>query len=121
MKYRVVVAFKDLQDSNHQYFVGDTYPRNGAETNPARIAELSSKDNRAGLVLIEQVKEAKAEPKVEEVVAEEPKAVTGFAYTKAEIMRMSVAKLRTIAEELELDSSLSGAKLKPLIIEKLGL
>lgn len=102
MKYKVIVAFKDLQDSNHQYLVGETYPREGADVSASRIAELASKDNRAGMVLIEGV-EDKSE------------------YTRSDIQKMSTLSLKTLAQELGLDSELSGAKLKPLIIEKLGL
>ena len=102
MKYKVIVAFKDLQDSNHQYLVGETYPREGADVSASRIAELASKDNRAGMVLIEGV-----EDKPE--------------YTRSDIQKMSALSLKTLAQELGLDSELSGAKLKPLIIEKLGL
>ena len=65
--YKVVSAFTDIQDNNHLYSVGDEYPRKGAKANDDRIAELSSKDNKVGVVLIEKVKEKKASKVVSEV------------------------------------------------------
>ena len=50
------------------------------------------------------------EPVPEEVV--EPKG-----YTRTEINRMNVEELKALAETEGLDSSLSGAKLKKLLIE----
>lgn len=55
--YKVIKFFHDLQDKNHEYNVGDTYPRKGLEPSPERIAELSGKDNKQGAPLIEKVKE----------------------------------------------------------------
>lgn len=56
-KYVVVYkAFKDLEDDNHFYKKGDTYPREGLKPTKKRIAELSSKKNKIGEVLIEAVK-----------------------------------------------------------------
>ena len=53
--YKVIVRFKDLQDDNHVYLVGDTFPRKGAEVSAKRISELSTKKNRRGIALIEEV------------------------------------------------------------------
>ena len=56
-KYVVVYkAFKDLEDDNYIYKKGDTYPREGLKPTKKRIAELSSKKNKIGEVLIEAVK-----------------------------------------------------------------
>lgn len=54
--YRVIKAFTDLQAS-HVYYVGDTFPHNGAEVDAERIAELASDKNRLGVPLIEEVAE----------------------------------------------------------------
>lgn len=61
--YEVIVMFYDLLDFKqtkggrlyHCYEVGDRYPRDGAETTEARIAELSTGQNRRGIPLIRMV------------------------------------------------------------------
>ena len=64
MTYKVVKNFADLQDGNHVYFAGDTFPRKGVEVSDERIAELASTANKRREILIEAVKEpAKAEKK----------------------------------------------------------
>lgn len=64
--YKVVSYFTDLQDANHPYNIGDTYPRNGLTVTAERIAELAGKSNLRGMPLIEEVREkadkVKAEP-----------------------------------------------------------
>ena len=55
--YRVVHKFYDLQDNNHAYSVGDTFPHNGVEVIAERIAELASDKNRLGVPLIEEIAE----------------------------------------------------------------
>ena len=55
--YRVVHKFYDLQDNNHAYYVGDTFPHNGVEVGAERIAELSSDKNLQGVPLIEEISE----------------------------------------------------------------
>ena len=55
--YKVVHKFFDLQDNNHAYSVGDTFPHNGVEVDSERIAELSSGKNRLGVPLIEKIAE----------------------------------------------------------------
>ena len=55
--YRVINRFFDLQDNNHAYSVGDTFPHNGVEVEAERIAELSSDKNRLGVPLIEEIAE----------------------------------------------------------------
>ena len=64
--YRVLRDFADLQDREHIYRAGDTFPRSGMEPDEGRIAELSSPRNRLGVPLIEQVEEP------DPVTAEEP-------------------------------------------------
>ena len=53
--YRVVVAFKDLEDNGHVYKLGDEFPRKNVDVLEERIAELSSTNNKRGVVLIEEV------------------------------------------------------------------
>lgn len=59
MGYRVIKFFTDLQDNNHPYNVGDTFPREGAKASKKRLAELSSDKNKQGKVLIVKVEETK--------------------------------------------------------------
>lgn len=59
-EYKVIRYFTDLQDNNYAYHVGDTYPREGIDPKPSRIAELSSANNKRGIPLIEAVKDSKA-------------------------------------------------------------
>ncbi|WP_245669364.1 hypothetical protein [Caryophanon tenue] len=54
MKYKVIKQFKDLQDNNHIYNVGDKYPRKG-RINKERAEELSSTNNKIGLPLIMEI------------------------------------------------------------------
>ena len=76
--YKVVKDFTDLQDNNHVYLAGDTYPRKGTKSDAKRVEELSSKANKRGEALIEAVErpqKAKFSPvkeekaKADEVVA----------------------------------------------------
>lgn len=55
-KYKVIYMFRDLQDNDHIYRVGDKYPRKGRVAK-ARIDELSSTDNKIGKPLIEEINE----------------------------------------------------------------
>ena len=55
--YRVINRFFDLQDNNHAYSVGDTFPHNGVEVDAKRIAELASNKNRLCVPLIEEIAE----------------------------------------------------------------
>lgn len=79
MKYVVVTDFTDKIDK-HIYRTGDEFPRSGVEVSAERVAELTSKDNMRGVVLIKAVQERKIQPekketsKVEEVVAPKKKA-----------------------------------------------
>ena len=57
--YRVIKYFTDLQDNNHEYNVGDIYPRNKKKVSASRIKELSTDENRRGIPLIEKVEEPK--------------------------------------------------------------
>ena len=54
---KVIKFFHDLQDKNHEYNVGDIYPREGLKPTPERIAELSGSENKQGQPLIAEVSE----------------------------------------------------------------
>ena len=55
--YKVIKSFTDLQDNNHAYYVGGTFPHNGGDVDAERIAELSSDKNLQGVPLIEEIAE----------------------------------------------------------------
>lgn len=57
--YKVIEYFMDLQDKNHEYNVGDTFPRKGLKVTEERLAELAGSDNKRGVPVIEKVKETK--------------------------------------------------------------
>ena len=64
--YKVIAYFVDLKDNNHEYRVGDTFPRKGLKVDDARLAELSGKENKRGIPLIQKVEEtATAAPAVD--------------------------------------------------------
>jgi hypothetical protein len=123
MSYRVIHKFVDLQDFGHLYRVGDKYPRLGMNVKQSRIDELASNKNRAGEPLI-----ALSKPKADvdftqymnEPIADKTEK---HEYTKTEINRTSTSDLRIIATEQGIDNAeeLTGAELKKLLIEKLGL
>lgn len=65
MKYVVVTDFTDKNDK-HIYRVGDEFPHSGADVSAERVAELTSKDNMRGEVLIKALQESKIQPEKEE-------------------------------------------------------
>ena len=69
MKYVVLRYFTDLQDNNHIYHTGDSFPRVGFEVSEERLKELSTKKNLRGIPLIEKIEEP-ADKSVEEPVEE---------------------------------------------------
>lgn len=113
MSYKVIHYFTDLQDFNHPYKVGDTFPRLGLKVSEARLKELSSNKNKQKKPLIELVKDVEpVEEKKEDTV-----------YTKTDINRMSTQDLRTlaVAQGFEDVEEYTGAELKKMLIDKLGL
>ena len=91
--YKVIKLFADLQDNNHEYNVGDIYPRKGLEVKEARIAELSGKDNKQGCPLIVKVEE------------------------KTDLKKMKVEELQAYAKEKGIE--LDGATKKDEILAKI--
>ncbi len=57
MAYKVINYFTDLQDDNHEYNVGDVFPRTGKQVSKERLTELSNTSNRQKKALIERVDE----------------------------------------------------------------
>ena len=55
MGYKVIHYFEDLQDFNHPYKVGDTFPRLGMVVTEGRLKELSGSNNKQGKPLIKKV------------------------------------------------------------------
>ena len=56
MKYIVIHSFKDLQDNEHIYQVGDFYPRKDIkDVSDERIEELLSANNKIGKSLIKVI------------------------------------------------------------------
>lgn len=56
MKYIVIHSFKDLQDDNYIYQVGDFYPRKDIkDISDERIEELSGINNKIGKSLIKKI------------------------------------------------------------------
>lgn len=66
MMYKVIRMFTDLQDGNYEYHVGDAFPRQGVSASEARFAELSGRNNRQGVPLIEAVPEPETTAPAEE-------------------------------------------------------
>lgn len=109
MGYTVIHYFVDLQDSNHPYKVGDTFPRLGLVVSDARLKELSSNRNKQGKPLI-----AKAEEKSIEK--------NETTLTKTEINRMPLAELKELAKREGIDADeMKGGEIKTALIEKYNL
>lgn len=70
--YVVKAFFTDLQDNNHAYNVGDTFPRDGMAVTPDRIKELSGTQNKRGIALIEEVRGAEETTTISENETVEP-------------------------------------------------
>ena len=70
--YKVIKFFRDLQDKNHAYHEGDSFPRMGVQVSEERLKELSTDANKRHMPLIAKVD-------VEPVGLEEPEEpVEGF-------------------------------------------
>lgn len=122
MSWKVIHHFTDSQDSGYKYKVGDKFPRLGKTVSDERIKELSGRGNRQKMPVIEFVKDKAKQVEIVENV-EEVSVEKETVYTKTDINRMSVQDLRTLAmaqgfEDVEENT---GAELKKMLIEKLGL
>lgn len=112
MSYRVIHHFTDLQDSNHPYYEGDTFPRSGLKVSDERLNELAGSQNKQGKPLIEWIEIVEGKNVREEKV-----------YTKTEINRMPITDLKELASKngIENAEELTGAELKKILIEKFEL
>lgn len=54
MVYVAAVDFIDLEDSEHLYRAGETYPRQGLKPTKKRLESLSTNANKMGYPLIEK-------------------------------------------------------------------
>lgn len=112
--YRVIKRFTDLQDGNHLYIEGDTFPREGVTASEARLVELSTTANRRHIPLIEEVEDGTSTP-IEVKAADLPdsgkavKIVEGHFDEKA-LSAMKVDDLSKLATDLGVD--ISKAKVK---------
>ena len=55
-KYKAITVFKDLQDENYIYRVGDKFPRKG-RAKKERVEELMGSDNLIGKPVLCEVEE----------------------------------------------------------------
>lgn len=112
MEYVVTHSFTD-KDTKEHYAVGDRYPHRGFGKKD-RIAELSSENNKRGIVLIESVKEKKTDESVTEVVS-------GLV-TRDEVEKMKYMALKSVATKNGIDpEGKKAVELRAEIIEKLKL
>ena len=63
--YKVIKHFRDLQDKNYSYEVGDIFPREGLKVTEERLEELAGSNNKQGRPLIELVEVHDDEPTAE--------------------------------------------------------
>lgn len=57
MSYKVIERFKDLQDKNRVYEIGDKFPATKRKVSEERLEELSGDSNKLGKPVIEEVGE----------------------------------------------------------------
>ena len=60
--FEVVRAFRDAQNDDHYYAVGDAYPVHGYTPSESRIEELVKGTNKYGNVYLKKLEETPAEP-----------------------------------------------------------
>lgn len=123
MSYKVIRFFTDLQDFNHPYKVGDTFPRKGMNVSEARLKELSSKNNKQGQPLIELVKDVEKDDFSQYMNPPEESKRIQNQYNKTIINRMSTAELKELAKEQGIKNAeeMTGADLKVELIKHFGL
>lgn len=87
--YIVISSFKDLQDNEHIYEIGDIYPHEGKDINEItkeRIEELKTSKNKKGRILIKELdlKEDVKQNVEKEITSEEEKENQGTEETASE-------------------------------------
>lgn len=115
MSYKVIHFFTDLQDNNHPYKVGDSFPRLGKDVSANRINELATDKNKQKKPLIAYVEDEKK--------VEKKESATASQFTKTEINRMPIHELKALASANGIDGwkDMTGAELKKKLIEKFNL
>lgn len=133
MKYEVIHYFTDLQDFDHPYHVGDTFPRSGMKVSEERLKELSGSNNKQHKPLIKAVEDEPLpfsddditfEEKAEEIEEEKQEEKTEETkYTKTDINKMPTADLQNLAFENGFENAydMTGGNLKKTLIEYFGL
>lgn len=125
MGYKVIQAFSDMQDFNHIYSVGDTFPRTGLNVSEERIKELLGKNNKQGQSLIAKTEEDFTQYMNQPTELELPFVTVPNTkrYTKTEINRMTTAELKIFAKEQGVANAedITGAELKKVLIGMLDL
>ena len=87
--YKVIVYFEDLQDNRYAYHVGDKFPRDGVSVSKKRLEELSTKNNKRRMPLIEEVVKAPEKAKVDKTIEE---SVEGLKKGSEEAVEVSEDK-----------------------------
>jgi hypothetical protein len=107
MPYKVIRAFRDIENDHHVYRKGDTFPAKG-KVSKERVSELLSSENKVGKSLIEQLgvdlEEADQEPEGSTQYSEEsefPKHTGGPWYVLSNGEKIQ-GKEEAIAAEAEL-------------------
>lgn len=102
MIFKVIKAFKDLQNSNLIYNVGDVFPREGKEVSRKRLNDLSTDNNLQKQPVIESIEST-------EDVHERP--------NYSDMKDMKVSELKKIAKERALNgySDMKKAELVELL------
>lgn len=99
--YRVVRYFTDLQDNNHAYEAGDTFPRDGMSVSQERIDELASMNNRQHTVLIQYEPDAimddEPQEEVQEISDDSPVGESERVYDEDSLSDMTTKEIKALA------------------------
>lgn len=83
--YKVIKYFTDLQDNEHPYNAGDTFPRDGLTVSRERIIELATASNKQSTPLITFIEDKSNQAQSEnEAVEPENEAVESEKQKKDE-------------------------------------
>lgn len=123
--YEVIHFFTDLQDFDHPYRVGDSFPRTGMRVSEARIQELLGSNNKQHKPLIKAVGEEILPFSDNDITFEEhpEEQLEEKQYTKTEINSMKTAELQELAEKVGIEDAYetSGVELKRRLAEYFNL
>lgn len=118
--YKVIRFFTDLQDGEHPYNVGDTFPRSGLSVSEQRLQELSGRNNLQQKQLIKMVDDEPAS-RTEENAPAEPKSE--IQYSRTDILRMNKAGLLEAANGAGIAGAdeMTGEQLKERLLSMFNL